>query len=67
MRKIACLFMVLCLTVMLAACGGKADGSGSAQTPSAERDSKTGISAEPLTRKILFLNGRVRETGRYGF
>jgi L-ascorbate metabolism protein UlaG (beta-lactamase superfamily) len=47
MKKIACMFTVLCLTVMLAACGGKSDGGGSAQTPSAERDSKTGISAEP--------------------
>ena len=46
MKKIACLFTVLCLTVMLAACGGKTDGSGSAQTPSAGTDSKTGISAE---------------------
>ena len=47
MKKSACMFTVFCLTVMLAACGGKSDGGGSAQTPSAERDSKTGISAEP--------------------
>ena len=46
MRKIACLFTVFCLTAMLTACGGKTDGSGSAQTPSAGTDSKTGISAE---------------------
>ena len=31
---------------MLTACGGKTDGSGSARTESAERDPKTGISAE---------------------
>ncbi len=46
MRKIACLFTVFCLTVMLTACGGKTDGSGSAQTASAERNPKTGISDE---------------------
>ena len=46
MRKVVCLFTVFCLTAMLTACGGKTDGSGSAQTPSAGTDSKTGISAE---------------------
>ena len=46
MKKIACLFTVFCLTAMLTACGGKTDGSGSARTASAERDPKTGISAE---------------------
>ena len=46
MRKIVCLFTVFCLTAMLTACGGKTDGSGSARTESAERDPKTGISAE---------------------
>ena len=46
MKKIACLFTVFCLTAMLTACGGKTDRSGSARTASAERDPKTGISAE---------------------
>ena len=46
MRKVVCLFTVFCLTAMLTACGGKTDGSGSARTESAERDPKTGISAE---------------------
>ena len=46
MKKPVCLFTVFCLAVLLAACGGKADGSGSAQTEPAETDSSPAVSAE---------------------
>lgn len=46
MKKTVCLLTVFCLTVLLAACGGKTDGSGGAQTESAKTDSETGMTVE---------------------